>query len=480
MKLSELLFGVETVSVSGSLDVEITGVTNDSRAVREGYLFIAVRGFETDGHRYIPSAVKNGAAAVVAEEPAEGVTSVTVASSRLAEALIAANFYGRPAEELCMVGVTGTNGKTTTTNLVKTILEGTTGKKVGLIGTNKNVIGDVEEDAERTTPDSLELHALLRRMVDAGCEYCVMEVSSHALYLDRVAGIRFSAAAFTNLTEDHLDFHKTMDAYAEAKSRIFRQCDWAVINIDDPYSKVMLDAALSRVTTFSTKDYSASLSAQDIRLKPDGVSFRILCEDGIKLVRLGIPGMFSVYNALCALSIAKALRINTDRAIEALASSHGVKGRAEIVPTGRDFTVLIDYAHSPDAMVNILRTVRGFAKGRVVLLFGCGGDREREKRPVMGAIAVQMADMVYITSDNPRTEEPGEIIREILEGVKNTKTPYRVIENRRDAIKAALGDALADDVIILAGKGHETYQIIGKEKFHFDEREIVADILSNS
>lgn len=480
MKLRELVCGIDTVGVYGDQETDITGITNNSRAVKPGYAFVAVRGYESDGHRYIPSALENGASVIICEERPEnaGVPCVMVENSRAAEALFAANFYGRPAESLRMVGITGTNGKTTTTNLVKHIIEAATGAKCGLIGTNRNMIGDAEKPAERTTPDSIELQALLREMVDAGCAYCIMEVSSHALYLDRVRGITFAAAAFTNLTEDHLDFHKTMDAYAEAKSRLFKMAEKGIVNLDDPYARVMLDAATCPVFTYSTSNNAADLTAKDIRLGQSSVSFCVLYDGDIKKIKLHIPGMFSVYNALTAVSVALALGIGMDSAIAALAECEGVQGRAEIVPTGRDFTVLIDYAHSPDALENILKTVRGFAEGRVVLLFGCGGDRERTKRPIMGEIAVKLADYVYITSDNPRTEEPMAIINEILEGVRGTKTPYEVIENRREAIRRALENARAGDVIILAGKGHETYQIIGKEKHHFDEREVVRDVLA--
>ena len=479
MKLWELIDGIETVKTACSPDTEIAGITNDSRKVGPGYAFIAVRGYESDGHRYIQSAAEKGAAVVICEEePSCPVPYVVVENSRAAEALIAANFYCRPAERLKMVGVTGTNGKTTTTNLVKHIIESATGEKCGLIGTNMNMIGDVELPAERTTPDSIELQELLRRMADEGCAYCVMEVSSHALYLDRVKGIRFAVGAFTNLTEDHLDFHETMDAYAEAKSRLFGMCDRAVINLDDEYAGLMQSAAACPVYTFSVSSNDATLTAKDIRLKQNGVSFCTLTDCGIKKIRLAIPGMFSVYNAMCAISIAVSLGIKMDDAINALGECSGVQGRAEVVPTGRDFTVLIDYAHTPDALENILKTVRGFAEGRVVLLFGCGGDRDRSKRHIMGEIAVRLADYVYITSDNPRTEVPMDIINEILEGVRGTKTPYEVIENRREAIRTAIANARQGDVIILAGKGHETYQIIGREKLHFDEREEVRDALA--
>ena len=479
MKLRDVLKGVNTVFSSADGDIEITGITNDSRKAKEGYLFVAVRGYASDGHKFIASAIKNGASAVLCEEaPEDGGPYVVTDNSRAAEAEAASNFYGRPADKLKMIGVTGTNGKTTVTNLIKSVIEECTGAKVGLIGTNRNMIGLEERPAERTTPDSIELMGLLAEMVEKGCEYCVMEVSSHALYLDRVRSISFEVGAFTNLTEDHLDFHKTMEAYAEEKSRLFSISKHAVINLDDEYSEYMLDRAKCPVFTYSTERNDADITAKDIRLTPEGIMFRSLVGFEIITVKLGIPGMFSAYNALTALSVCIVLGIDAKSAANALAHCRGVMGRAEVFPTGRDFSVIIDYAHTPDALSNILRTVRGFAKGRVVLVFGCGGDRDRDKRPIMGTIAGRLADYVYVTSDNPRTEQPMDIIGNITAGMKNTKAAYEVIENRREAIKAAVQNAKTGDVIILAGKGHETYQIIGTEKLHFDEREVLADILS--
>ncbi|MBQ2158030.1 MAG: UDP-N-acetylmuramoyl-L-alanyl-D-glutamate--2,6-diaminopimelate ligase [Oscillospiraceae bacterium] len=479
MKLRDVLKGVNTVFSSADGDIEITGITNDSRKAKEGYLFVAVRGYASDGHKFIASAIKNGASAVLCEEaPEDGGPYVVTDNSRAAEAEAASNFYGRPADKLKMIGVTGTNGKTTVTNLIKSVIEECTGAKVGLIGTNRNMIGLEERPAERTTPDSIELMGLLAEMVEKGCEYCVMEVSSHALYLDRVRSISFEVGAFTNLTEDHLDFHKTMEAYAEAKSRLFSISKHAVINLDDEYSEYMLERAKCPVFTYSTERNDADITAKDIRLTPEGIMFRSLVGFEIITVKLGIPGMFSAYNALTALSVCIVLGIEAKAAANAIAHCRGVMGRAEVFPTGRDFSVIIDYAHTPDALSNILRTVRGFAKGRVVLVFGCGGDRDRDKRPIMGTIAGRLADYVYVTSDNPRTEQPMDIIGNITAGMKNTKAAYEVIENRREAIKAAVQNAKTGDVIILAGKGHETYQIIGTEKLHFDEREVLADILS--
>ncbi len=478
MKLEKLLENIDIIQLHADPDMDISGVNSDSRKIRAGDIFIAVRGYESDGHRFVGNAVGAGAACVVCEEPPElDVPYVVVRDSRRAMALVASNFYNRPSEEMCMIGVTGTNGKTTVTNLIKHVLELSIGAKVGLIGTNRNMIGETELPTERTTPDSLELQQLLRRMADEGCTHVVMEVSSHALYLDRVAGVRYRVGLFTNLTEDHLDFHKTMDAYAQAKSKLFEISDISIVNIDDPYSSVMLDAASGEKFTYSARRDEADLTAKNIKLGQAGVSFCALATGRLAKITLGIPGLFSVYNGLAALSAAVCLGVGLSKAVEALNDCAGVKGRAEVVPTGRDFTVIIDYAHTPDALENILDTVTDFAKGRVILLFGCGGDREKTKRHIMGSIAVEKADYVIVTSDNPRTEEPSAIISDILAGIGDTDTPYEVIENRREAIGRALELAGPGDVVILAGKGHETYQIIGREKNHFDEREIVAEYL---
>ncbi len=480
MKLGELISGLDIVSVSADLDTEVTGLVADSRKVTEGSVFVAVRGYESDGHRFIDAAVAAGAAAVIGEEVPEGVPSVTVRDSRRAMAAAAGNLYGNPSRRMKMIGVTGTNGKTTTTNLIKTVLEETLGVKVGLIGTNRNMIGSEEFETDRTTPDCLELQALLRQMADEGCEYVVMEVSSHALYLDRVYGIRFMEGIFTNLTEDHLDFHRTMEEYAKAKSRLFTMCDRAIINIDDPWSDTMLKAATGEIYTYSAKSDEADLTARDIKLHASSVSFCALMTGKLEKIRLGIPGMFSVYNALAATAACICAGVTVDKVKAALCDCAGVKGRAEVVPTGTDYTVLIDYAHTPDALENILKTVRGFTKGRVIVLFGCGGDRDPVKRPIMGEIAERLSDYVIVTSDNPRTERPEAIIDEIMKGIKGENKPVEVICDRREAIARALDIAKAGDTVVLAGKGHETYQEIDHVKHHLDEREVVAEYFKNA
>jgi len=478
VKLSELLKGIEIINMTASPDMEIGDISYDSRQTKPGDLFVAIKGFDSDGHKYIPAAVEKGAAAVLCQEKPEGaVPYIQVKDSRNALALVSCNYFDHPASRMKVIGVTGTNGKTTTTMLLKHVLEDCTGKTAGLIGTNQNMIGDRVLETERTTPESYELQKLFRRMADEGCSYVIMEVSSHALYLDRVAGFRFDTAVFTNLTQDHLDFHKTMEDYAAAKALLFSRCEKAAINIDDSWGKYMMEHAQCPVLTYSESKLEADLRAKDIRLSPSDVRFCALTDE-LERVRLNIPGRFSVYNALSVISAALLLGLSLHEISESLATAKGVKGRMEVVPTPEDYTILIDYAHTPDALENVLRSVKEVSRGRVVALFGCGGDRDKGKRPKMGAIAAELADYLIVTSDNPRTEVPGDIIKDILTGIRLPKKSYTVIEDRVKAIEYAIDSHQPGDVIILAGKGHETYQIVGKEKHHMDEREIVAEHLA--
>ena len=475
MKLRELLQGVAVRTCHADLETEITDVAYDSRAVKPGNLFVAVTGFATDGHRYIPMALQKGAAVVLCERPCEeGVPYVTVASTREALAQVSANWFGHPAKKMTLIGVTGTNGKTTTTYLLKTVLEKTIGAKVGLIGTIQNMIGDEGIETERTTPESYEVQALFARMADAGCTHVVMEVSSHALALHRVGGVFFDVGVFTNLTQDHLDFHKTMEAYRDAKAMLFCSCKKGVFNVDDPAAEPIMKTATCEIFTTGLHR-KADLTAENVQLEPHCVELDAVTAHERCHVKLGIPGGFTVYNTLSVIGAALQLGIGMQEIAQALLQAHGVKGRVEVVPTpGKPYTVLIDYAHSPDGLENVLRAVRGICRGRVIAVFGCGGDRDPIKRPIMGKIGVEMSDLAVITSDNPRTEDPMKIIDDILVGVAGTKTPYVVIENRREAIRWAMDHAEKDDVIVLCGKGHETYQILGTVKTHLDEREEVA------
>ncbi len=481
MKLNALLKGIRILETNADMNMEIGEVAYDSRKVTAGGLFVAIVGFASDGNRYISQAFGKGAAVVVtARRPKEQVPYVLVENDRLALALIGANYYGHPAESMTMIGITGTNGKTSVTLLLKQVLEKTLGAKVGLIGTMGNQIGDIHLPSERTTPESFELQGLFARMRDAGCTHVVMEVSSHALTLDRVAGVHYQAAAFTNLTEDHLDFHKTMDAYCDAKALLFGRCDKAVINIDDPFAPRMLEQCKGLVTTFSTRD-EGLLNARDLELHAEGIRFKA-CTVGKEVeVRLPIPGKFTVYNALTVLGIAQSLGIALEDGAAALAQAKGVKGRIEVVPTpGRDYSVLIDYAHTPDGLENVLTSVKDFCKGRLIAVFGCGGDRDPMKRPIMGEIGVKLSDFAIITSDNPRTEDPVAIINDILKGVRQELGDFVVVPERRSAIRYAMDIAKKDDIIVLAGKGHETYQEICGVKYHLDEREEVAAHLAET
>ena len=477
MKLNELLRDVEVIGLHADGDMEIADVCYDSRKAAPGAAFVAVRGYETDGHKYIPAAVEGGASLVICEEaPAVETPYVLVKDSRRAMALTAANFFRRPAEELTVIGVTGTNGKTTTTNLVRSLLMTVTGEKAGLLGTNENIVGDKVYPAVNTTPESRDIMAYFREMADAGCKYAVMEVSSHSLYLDRVCCVPFAVGCFTNLSQDHLDFHKTMEAYLEAKMKIFALSAAAAVNRDDPAADKILPALSAPCVSFGLGE-GATLRAEDVRLLPDRVEFTACFRGERAPACLHIPGMFSVYNALAALSCCLALDLPLKPLAAALESCRPVKGRMEVVPTGRDFTLLIDYAVTPDALDKMIRTVRDTAKGRVGVLFGCGGDRDRTKRPKMARVVGSLADYVIVTSDNPRTEDPEAIIAEILPGFEGLDTPYVVIPDRREAIRWGIEHARSGDTLVLAGKGHETYQIVGKTKYHMDEREIAAEYL---
>lgn len=475
MKLKELLKDIPVVGITADPELEIQDICYDSRKASPGCLFVAVSGFASDGNRFIPMAMEKGAVAVVtAKKPENNVPYVLVESDRRALALLGCNFYGHPAKAMTMVGITGTNGKTSSTLLLKQVLESCLGAKVGLIGTMANMIGQEEIPTERTTPESLELQKLFARMRDAGCTHVVMEVSSHAVALDRVAGVHYDVAAFTNLTEDHLDFHKTMDAYCDAKAELFHRCDKAVINADDSYAPRMLAAANCPVLTTAIRE-KGDLRAEDLELHAEGIRFTARCGEEKVPVSLPIPGKFTVYNALTVLGIAVQLGISLQDSAAALAKAQGVKGRVEVVPTpGMPYSVLIDYAHTPDGLENVLSSVRAFCKGRLISVFGCGGDRDPIKRPIMGHIGVSLADIAVITSDNPRTEDPMVIIEDILKGVKTEDGEYIVMEDRRKAIRYAMDIAKKDDIIVLAGKGHETYQDIGGHKNHLDEREEVA------
>lgn len=477
MKLRKLLAGVPLTEEELDGGLEISSLSYDSRTLEPGALFVALPGAKTDGSRFIDQAMERGAAAVLCECPPERTGPwLTTPDARLALALTSANWFGHPGEEMTLIAVTGTNGKTTTTCLIKEMLEQTLSVPVGLVGTNRNLVGQRELPAHRTTPESYELQQLLRTMADAGCACAVMEVSSHALIQHRTAGLTFDVGVFTNLTQDHLDYHKTMEEYRRAKGLLFAQCRRSVVNLDDEAGRWYAGHISGPVFTYSENRAQADLTARNIRLFPGHVEFEAVTLGHIARVHLPIPGGFSIYNALAALSAGLCLELPLEQLAPALRSVHGVKGRVEVVPVPRAYTVLIDYAHSPNALENILLTARDFTAGRLICLFGCGGDRDKTKRPIMGAIARDLADLVVLTSDNPRTEEPEAIIRDIQAGMtEEGGAPVHVEPDRRRAIAWALDQGRPGDVIVLAGKGHETYQEVNGVQLPMDEREIVAD-----
>ena len=479
MKLVSLLENVNITEMHAPDDMDITDVCYDSRSAAPGCLFVAINGLGEDRHEYIADAAKNGVSCVLCSRaPEVEIPYVLTDDTLTGLAEASANFFGRPADKLKIVGVTGTNGKTTVTHLLKQMLEKLTGKPVGIIGTINNMIGEVSYETDSTTPEAYELHKLFAAMTAAGCEYAVMEVSSHSLAMKRVEGITFEAAVFTNITQDHLDFHGSMEVYAKAKAQLLTQSKQAAVNADDEILAELMKAAECPILTFSAKSDIWDLVARQIRLHADSVDFCALEIGQLERTELAIPGMFSVYNALATLAALQLLGFELPETAKLLPLCHGVRGRAEVVPVERDFTVIIDYAHTPDALENIIKTLKSCAKGRVVTLFGCGGDRDRTKRPIMGETVGKLSDFAIVTTDNPRTEAPGDIINDITGGMADIKTPHTVIENRRDAIFWAIKNAKSGDTILLAGKGHETYQTIGHENFPFDEREIVAEALS--
>lgn len=471
MKLKQL------INVNGKLgEIEIKGITCDSRQVKEDFAYVCIKGSTVDGHKFAESAVELGAVVVIAEEDTGLENQVIVKDTHTAFAEMSANWFGNPASDLKLIGVTGTNGKTSITYLIKQMLEAV-GNKVGLIGTIHNMVGDRIIETKNTTPDAYELNRLFAEMRDEGCSYAVMECSSHALDQKRVYGINFEIGIFTNLTQDHLDYHITMDNYLAAKKKLFGMCKTAIINFDDAYANRLTEGLNCKIVTYSADSNNSTYSAKGIKYRADGIEYELVGYNLIKKVKFSTGGKFSVYNSMAAVIAANELGIELDTVTKALSEIKGVKGRAEVVPTGKDYTVIIDYAHTPDGLQNILTTFKECEKNRLITVFGCGGDRDRTKRPIMGSVAAKLSDFVIVTSDNPRSEDPETIIADILVGMKKTKTPYVVEPDRTKAIEYALKHARNKDIIVLAGKGHETYQILNTGKIHYDEREVIAQLL---
>ncbi|MGL4730984.1 MAG: UDP-N-acetylmuramoyl-L-alanyl-D-glutamate--2,6-diaminopimelate ligase [Clostridium sp.] len=477
MKLLKLLDSIEYKVLKGNSDVEINAIQYDSRKIERGDAFFCIEGFVVDGHNYIKAAIENGAETIIVQKPVdvvEDVTVILVEDSRKALAVASANYYGNPSEKINIIGITGTNGKTTTSFMLKSILE-KCGYKVGLIGTIANYIGDNKLKSERTTPECLELQKLFYEMVNSGVTHCVMEVSSHSLELYRVYGVKFKEAIFTNLTQDHLDFHKTFENYFNAKLKLFLSSETSIINIDDKYSEQIKESVNNKVVTYSIEKAS-EFRAYDLKLHSRGIQFKIKYDGKEELIELNIPGRYNVYNALgCIIAM-----LNEGVSIEKI--KEGIKGttvpgRCEIVTLKNNlgYDIIIDYAHTPDGLENILTSVKEITEGRLISVFGCGGDRDKTKRPIMGEVGARISDIAILTSDNPRSENPYEIIEDIKKGI--TTENYMVIENRKDAIKEAIKIAQKNDIIVIAGKGHEDYQVLRDKTIHFDEREVIEDII---
>jgi UDP-N-acetylmuramoyl-L-alanyl-D-glutamate--2,6-diaminopimelate ligase len=481
MKLAEVLSGVDIIGRYGSMDIDVKDIVYDSRKIIPGCIFICITGFKVDGHKYINDAIDKGAAVAIIEKDieAEGITIIKVSNTRKVMPIIGSNFYHHPTNKLKLIGITGTNGKTTTTYLIKSILE-QAHKKSSTIGTISIKIGNDEVASSRTTPEAIELQQLFREMLDKDMEYSVMEVSSHALDLGRVDNCSFRIGIFSNLTQDHLDYHINFDNYREAKKKLFYKTTHAnIINIDDMHGRIIAEDIKHLKTPLITFgiDNHADIMAKNIEIDAKGIKFTLVTPKYSIDIKNKIPGRFSVYNCLAAAATAYVEGIDKNTIKEGLHNISNVPGRSEVVDIDKPFTVLIDYAHSPDSLENILNSVRQYTKGRIITVFGCGGDREKEKRPIMGEVAGRLSDFCVITSDNPRSEEPESIIKHVEQGIRDTNCDYICIENRRDAIKYALTIARKKDVVLLAGKGHETYQVLKEKTIHFDEREIIRELI---
>jgi UDP-N-acetylmuramyl-tripeptide synthetase len=477
LKISELTANLDVIKLIGE-DRDIEHLAYNTSNLTDNSLFFCIEGLKTDGHIFAQKAVDNGARAVVISKDVDikgDVTKIFVKDTRKAMSVISSNYYGIPSNRIDMIGITGTNGKTTSTFMMKSILN-EYGKSVGLMGTIYNIFGEEIEEAKRTTPESMDLQGMLYRMSEKRVEACVMEVSSHSLDLDRVFGIKFKVGIFTNLTQDHLDFHSTMENYFNAKLKLFDNCDIAVVNIDDQYGSAIPNRVKSRIITYGINK-PADVSADKIEITGEGTSFDLHSMGESIPLKLHLPGKFNVYNALGCAAAALALGIPVNLIKKGLESLEKVPGRSEKINAKKGFTVVIDYAHTPDGIINILNTAREYTRGRLITLFGCGGDRDKTKRPLMGKAAGELSDFCIVSSDNPRTEDPEAIIKDILPGINETGCSYVIIEDRKQAIGYALRDGKPGDVIVIAGKGQETYQILKDRTIHFDEREIVIELL---
>ena len=488
MELKNILVGLNNLKVRGSLDLNIDHIQNNSKKIVANDMFVAIKGFESNGHDHIAEAIKNGAKVIMAEqdemdknklkEIPEDITVIIAEDTRYALAIAASNYYGNPSRKMKLIGVTGTKGKTTTTYMIKEILE-KNGIKVGLIGTVASYVGDKKiADNENTTPESLKLQEIFSRMLEEKCQAVVMEVSSQSLKMERVAGCDFDYGIFTNFAEDHISSkeHPDMEDYFNSKVKLFKMCKKGFINADDIYAitipKLVPECDIS---TYGIDNY-CNLLAKDITVTNQYVDFKVKLGDKNERIKVSIPGRFSVYNSLAAIAVALQFGCNSENIKEALLNIR-VPGRSELVDNKLGLTIMIDYAHTPESLEKILSSVKVYTKGRVISVFGCGGDRDKNKRPMMGEVSGRVADYTIITSDNPRTEDPNEIVLEIEKGIKKTKGKYECIVDRKEAIKKAISIAKKNDIIVLAGKGHEQYQEINKKRYPFDESKIVNEII---
>lgn len=487
MKVREIFsFHPFTNQFSTLYDIEINAIKMDSREIKKGDIFICINGFTVDGHDYVDEAVKNGAVIIVAERYIETeVPVIVVPDSVRFLAMASAKFYNYPSNQVPLIGVTGTNGKTTVTYLLESIFHHY-GKSTGVIGTIQMKIGNKIYPIDNTTPDALFLQQTFRKMIDSGVEQVIMEVSSHALDQGRVYGCDFDIAIFTNLTQDHLDYHESMEDYLHAKSLLFAQLGnqyhkdnrkFAIINLDDPASQKLMRSTAQNVVTYGFHEDSI-VSAKSIKLTPTGTSFLLCTPNGNAVVNSKLLGKFNVSNMLAAAAAAISFGIPLYIIKEALESISGINGRFELVQHNHPFSVIVDYAHTPDSLENVLTTIRDFANGKVYIIVGCGGDRDRTKRPLMAKIALKYSDVAIFTSDNPRTEDPNAILEDMVGELNHEDGMFQIIVDRRKAIHHAIQQASEDDIILIAGKGHETYQQIGHTKYHFDDREVAKEALS--
>ena len=479
MLLQYLIENLTDKVITGDTNIDINKIEYNSQKKEKNDIFVAIKGYKEDGNDYIKEAVEKGAVCIVTEDNLDAsklpnITIVRVQNSRIALSLIASKYYDFPARKLKLIGITGTKGKTTTAYMIRDILNAS-GKKTGMIGTIYNTYGNVCIEASRTSPESLDLQKLLKDMVDAQMEYVVMEVSSHSLVLDRVYGLHFAIGIFTNLSQEHLDFHGTMDNYLLAKSKLFEMCDFALVNGDDIHTPRLKKMIKCKTATFGL-DNAVNITASDVRINNNNVEFKMYVNKMLETIVINIPGRFTVYNALAAIGTCSLLGAQMDAILLAL-SNIKVPGRSEIIDVQKTFTVMVDYAHNPSSLEAILSSIKKYVKGRIICVFGCGGNRDKEKRPIMGEISGRLADFTVITTDNPRNEDPSIIMKEIEDGVKKTKGLYKIIENRKDAIAFAMRIAWKNDLVLIAGKGHETYQELKNGKrIDFDERKVVKDI----